>query len=295
LNLAAFKYRDVLKEFGGPIDRIVTAPTSIFGVKSYTANAFLIPSLVAQSSAMELFGNANGAGESSSPQIARYKAISEALERWAYQKTQPSSDAGRYGFDVEPSSTGLAAYPGLFRRDARPSAYLEAVERLSLMSWWEGHCDGVELPPLRDGIRGLRLRHPAPTGEVVVVYRRSPDKGFYCYAYGSAKTLAQAQTRAISELARTDYVLSRRFEKGVSEEPKHFFERRCVYFSTEAGHERFQERLRSKATKSPIAWAPVFDGEIVGPWSKYATVWRVAHRMPSMAYLDRTITDHLFW
>jgi len=99
----------------------------------------------------------------------------------------------------------------------------------------------------------------------------------------------------LGELKRADYVLSLRREKNQSEVPKFFFERRCLFFAGEEGHELFQARVRSKTTKSPYPWAPVFDGEIKGPWTKYTTVWRVARQMPSGRYLDESLDNFFFW
>ena len=41
-------------------------------------------------------------------------------------------------------------------------------------------------------------------------------------------------------------------------------------------------------------WKVLFDGELPGAWSKYATVWRVVPAMPSRDYLDPKSTC-FFW
>jgi len=91
---------------------------------------------------------------------------------------------------------------------------------------------------------------------VVIVYRKSPEAGHYSYGHAAGNTVAEAQERAISELARTNYVLTLRREKGITDTPKYFFERRCVFFSAEEGHELFQARVRSKETKPTLPWTP---------------------------------------
>jgi hypothetical protein len=295
VNLASLKYREVLKEFGGPIERVETRSITIFGVPVFQSNAFLVPGLVRQGAPKEVYGNANGTGESPLSQVARFKAISEALERWAHNTLWHSAEGKNYGFDIDPSSTGMSAYPGLFHRQARRGAVLEAVERLAILSWWEGHCAVSELPPMRDGIRALRVHHSGPKGEVVILYRKAPESGDYSYGQASGRTVAEAQARAVNELARTASVLELRREKGLTSVPKYFFERRCLFFATENGHELFQAKIKAKPTKSEIVWKPVFDGQIPGPWTKYTTVWRVAQPMPSRAFLDPTADDYFFW
>src|ERR1035437_876327 len=51
-----------------------------------------------------------GTGTDYSLSMARIKSICEAMERWAL-KIHSLGDCGSYGFNIDPSSTGLAAYP----------------------------------------------------------------------------------------------------------------------------------------------------------------------------------------
>src|SRR5262245_2351157 len=131
LNLAAIKYRNVLSEFGGPIAKVCSSPFSIYGRNTFQANAFLEPNLVPRKKTLELYGNADGTGSSDSPQVARYMAISEALERWAFHIEHDGPKAEKYGFRSDRSSNGMAAFPGFFKAQAREKARYEALERFA--------------------------------------------------------------------------------------------------------------------------------------------------------------------
>ena len=295
LNLAAIKYRNVLASFGGPIVRICSTPVSIFGRNTFQANAFLAPGLVPKRQPFEMYGNADGTGSSESPQIARYMAVSEALERWAFHIEHDGPNAERYGFRVDRSSNGMAAFPGLLKRQAQEKARYEALERFALISWWDCRIDADpvgNLPPVT-GIHALRLRHTADFGEVVVLYREARS-GHVSYGHAAAKTVAGAIAKAMVELARNEFVITYHKLRGGTDAVNHYFERRCLHFAGPEGHEEFRARLGTPATKPKPKWQPVFDGEIVGPWSQYATVWRTAVQMPTQDFLDRRL-NFFFW
>lgn len=292
-NLAALKYRNVLAEFGGPVARVCSAPFAIFGQNSFQANAYLAPGLVPRKSTFELYGNADGTGSSETPQVARYKAISEALERWAFYAHYDGPNAAKYGFKADRSSNGMAAFPGVVKVQSHRRARLEALERFALVSWWDGRISASEGPSPMPGINLLRLQHTAGFGEVVVVYRKSRS-GHVSYAHAAADTTAGAAARALVELARTEFVITCHKLRGGSDDVKHFFERRCLYFASPQGHEEFMSKVHSKPAKSAPKWDPVFDGEIPGPWSKYATVWRCAVKMPTLDFLDPRL-NFFFW
>lgn len=292
-NLAAIKYRNVLAEFGGPIARICSAPFAIYGSNSYQANAYLTPGLIARKPVQEIYGNADGTGSSESPQVARYIAISEAMERWAFHSEYDGPRAEKYGFKIDRSTNGMAAFPGLLKAQTQKRSRLEALERLALISWWDGRISGLLTSSPVPGVNVVRLRHSANFGEVVIVYRHARS-GHVSYGHAAADTIAGATARAMIELARNESVITYHKLRGGRDDVKDFFERRCLYFATPEGHEEFLAKLHSRPAKSPHPWDPVFDGEIVGPWSKYATVWRTAVRMPTLDFLDRRL-NFFFW
>lgn len=284
LTLAALNYRDVLSSSGGPIDRIDSSPVDVLGRKVHQAFAFLRPGLGAGRPQLTFYGNADGAGANESPQIARHMAVSEALERWAFHALAPSSQAAKYGFDVDHSTNGMAAFPGFFKGQARSRAYFEGLERWALVSWWAGHIEATS-EGTKFGVTALRLRHTADFGEVAVLYRRS-GSGHVSYGYSAGSSFKTAAARAAIELSRSEFVLSLYKLFGGSREVSNCFERRCLHFAGEAGFEQFQRRLATRPDKPRTEWSVLCDRELVGPWSKYATVWRVVPQMPTKDFLD---------
>jgi len=292
-SLAAIKYRNVLAEFGGPIAQVYSAPFAIYGSNSYQANAYLTPGLIPQKRVREIYGNADGTGSSSSPQIARYMAISEAMERWAFHTEYNGPRAEKYGFKADRSTNGMAAFPGLLKGQCQKRSRFEALERLALISWWDGRISASPTSSPAPGVNVLRLHHPADFGEAVIVYRYSRS-GHVSYGHAAARTVAGATARAMVELARNEFVVTYHKIRGGGDNVKDFFERRCLYFATPQGHEEFLAKIHSRPSKAAPQWEPVFDGEIIGPWSKYATVWRTAVRMPTLDFLDRRL-NFFFW
>lgn len=285
LSLAAINYRDIFTADGGPIERISSGSLDVLGRQAHQANAYLAPGLIRGKTELSVYGNADGTGASDSAQVARHMAISEALERWAFYEKSQGPDAAKYGFDVDSSTNGMAAFPGFFRSQARKRAYYEALERWALVSWWSGH---MRAAVVRDGLFGvtaLRLEHSANFGEVAILFRRSAA-GHVSYGYSAGSTFHSAAARAAVELARNEFVVGFYKVSNVVREVPNCFERRCLYFAGEEGHAEFLRRVFDRKPYRPAQWSVQFDGELPGPWSKFATVWRVMPEMPSRDYLD---------
>lgn len=288
LNLAAFRYRSVASA-GGPVARLELSDTEVLGRREFLANAFLQKGLADPPWTSEVFSPANGSGVSPSPMIARFMAISEAMERWAHWQQHQGPDRARFGFDVDPSSNGMAAFPGLWRRQARPSALMEAAERFNLLNWWEGHLAAAETATDWPGVRAGVICSAAP-GITVILFRRTAE-GFVAYGHGSAMSYAGACRKAAVEMERHAAVLTRFAiaHAGRITEPlspsAHASERRSLFFATNAGHEFFLERLRSGPRRPAPKPRMVFDGVVPGPWSRYADVWRVVYEPPSDRFL----------
>ena len=141
ISLAALRYRNVLAAHGGPVERIETGEFPVRSRRMFQANARLSPGLTRKRQ-MSIYSDADGTGTHRIASIARHMAVSEALERWAFHATVRSERAAEFGFDVDPSSNGMAAFPGVLRRNARRKAMLEAVERFCLIALWEGRAQG---------------------------------------------------------------------------------------------------------------------------------------------------------
>ncbi len=299
LSLAAYRYRNVLHSEGGPVARVVVREFPVFGRKMFQANVWLAEGLTPHRRKFSLYSDADGTGASGVPMVARYMAISEAMERWAFHAKVRAPDRELYGFHLDESSNGMAAFPGLFHSQVRKRAILEAVERASVLAWWEGLHDGEVRTTDWPGVNALVLPSPTGFGVTVIAFRASqPD--LFAYGHGAAESYFGACERAVMELSRHEYVLGlHRISKGVagttpSEAPTDLFERRALFFSTPEGHALFQERLQRKTHGPRYTAKTIHDTEIRGPWSRYATVWRVLLEPPSKTFLLKT-EKYFFW
>lgn len=296
LNLAPFKYRNVLAADGGPIAKIEFQESQIAGAPASEARAFLRHELLPDAHPVD----ADGAGTHASPLIARFMAISEAIERWALRALVASGDFARYGLDVDITSNGMAAFPGLFDWQARKRAYSEAIERHCLISWWEGILPTIPLafPGLKE--LGVEIVNPYSKHSIAILWKLC-DEQFYAFAFGYGDSIDNAVWRAGIELERAADILhhyhARNPEPTLQEIERidDIILRRMVYFSTRHGFKLFLQKLRN-APQCPPAQKPqvVFDGKIPGPWHKYATVWRVVFAPPTREHLADT-HDYFFW
>lgn len=293
MNLAPFRYRRVLSHLGGPIRSTECAMTTVMGHRVFQANAFLADGLRPVPPANVLFGNPDGTGTAERPMVARYKAISEALERWAHYATYHNGDRPRYGFDVDPSSNGMAAFPGIFGRQARRRAWGEAAERFALIGWWSGAIDAAPIDCPWPDVDAYCLENPVTTHSVVLLHTLADD-GVHAYGHGSGENPTEACMQAAVELSRSQYVLRRHLRRSQTEsapEVRSMLERRCLHFSTCDGHASVKERLGRKKWRS-AAVRVIYDGDIPGPWADYACVWRAVLEPASDAFLD---PRHLFF
>jgi hypothetical protein len=296
ISLAGFRYRNVLETEGGPVARIAVREFPVYGRRMYQANAWLSDKIVSQRKKFAIYSDADGTGTSEVAMVARYMAISETMERWAYRAKVRANDRELYGFDVDESSSGMSAFPGLFRTEARRRAQFEAVERASIIAWWEGVLDGEVRSTEWPGVSALVLPSPIGVGVTVVAFKQvRPD----CYAYGqgAASSFFGACERAVMELARSEYALSvRHVSQGLAVDaaPTDLFERRCLFFSSAEGHAMFQERIQRKITGPRFRSEIICDTEIEGPWTEYASVWRVLLRPATTGFMVNS-ERYFFW
>lgn len=301
LNLAPWRYRRIFSKQGGPITRIEFSEFPVLGQRCFQANAYLAPYLTGKPRPeLHLYSNADGTGTHLSPMVARYMAISESIERWAFHVKVRDFDRDLYGFDRDASSNGMAAYPGFFARQCRTRAYWEALERYGVVAWWAGRLAAHERPTKWPGVHAVQVEHPLGRGAMVILYKKCIPGDFYSYGHAAGRTFASASQRAAIELCRNEYVL-RSFRAthpgfGANDlsQIKDLFERRLIYFSLPDGHALFQERLRSRPERLAGRPKTIFDGQIIGPWTRYATVWRVAFELPTESYLEPKL-GFFFW
>jgi hypothetical protein len=294
LSLAALRYRNVLAEHGGPVERIESGVFPVCGRRMIQANARLTAGLTPERP-LSIYSDADGSGTHPRASVARHMAVSEALERWAFHSVVRSARAAEFGFDIDPSSNGMSAFPGLLRRHARRKAMLEAVERFSLIAWWEGRAEGRRFDTDWPGVSAVAI--DGPFGGVTVVAFGRTDYGGYAYGHAAEESFGAACERAVIELARHEWVLRSSwfsFVSGAKPAPADLFERRCLFFSSEEGHERFLQRVAQRPNGTMPRAAVVCDRDIPGPWAEFATVWRFALRPPSDAF-HRAGDDYFFW
>ena len=288
LSLAALRYRNVLASAGGPIERLEIADAKVLGERCFLANAYLAGELVGNREDRALYSRASGSGTDASPRVARFKAVAEASERWAHWQAHTGPERHKYGFDVDPSSNGLAAFPGLWRRQARVAAQMEATERFNLLNWWEGRLAALETETRWPGVRAAVICSQAP-GITVILFKRT-DAGFVAYGCAAAVDFDAACRKAAVEMERHAQVVTKfalahagriRDQLPASAHP---LERRSLFFALEEGHELFLARLRSPA-RAGAELKLVYDGPVPGPWTRYADVWRVVYAPPSRRFL----------
>ncbi len=292
VSLTALRFGAVFAEQGGPIDRLDTGEFPVLGRPFWLANAFLREALVVGKVAPAVFGLADGSGLAATPVAASRLAIAEALERWAYLAVFDGPRAATFGFHEDCSSNGMAASAGLFGRQAQMLARAEAIKHHTLVSWWDGRLPAEPIPSPFPGVEVVRLHHEAGPGEVVLLFRRTRTGYAYGHAYGAA--LGAALRQAALELARSEQVLAAYRVMGALVAPANFFERRVLHFAGEEGAEAFSRRLLAKPFKPSLPFRTLFDGEIPGPWARWATVWRCCPLMPTAEYLDPD-SDFFFW
>lgn len=285
LNLAPLRYRNVLAEDGGPIAHVETGRFPVRGQHIFLANVRLVPGCTRRGPRM-LFGDADGTGTDRVASVARHKAVSEAMERWAFHSLVKSERAEEFGFDLDPTTTGMSAFPGMLRRQARRSSVLEAVERYCLCAWWDGHMTARAIETDWPGVSALALEGPFG-GVTVIVYAHTPWGG-YVYGHAAEESFGAACEHAVVELARHEWVLRSAWLASVAGErmaPSNILERRCLFFASEEGHEVFQEHARARSGGKPPPVEVICDAHLPGPWEDYASVWRFALRPPSEGYL----------
>ena len=293
-SLAAFRYRNVLAVDGGPVDLIESRILPVCGRNMVQANARLSAGLVCKGES-SLFGDADGTGTHPLAKVARHMAVSEALERWAFHSTVRSDRAADFGFDVDPSSNGMAAFPGLLGRNARRNAMLEAIERFSLIAWWEGRARWRLFDTDWPGVSAVAI--DGPFGGVTVIAFSRTAYGMFAYGHAAEESFGAACEKAVVELARHERVLHAWWLAFVSGEkivPSDRFERRSLFFATEEGHGLFQRRVQDGVQACMPAATLACDRAIPGPWADYTTVWRFMLRPTSTDYLDGG-DNYFFW
>ncbi|MCC5838743.1 MAG: hypothetical protein JJT96_01360 [Opitutales bacterium] len=218
-----------------------------------------------------VFSAADGSGVGKTMFEARAKAVSEALERWAYYETRSGPDAGRYGYPVADSTKGMAAFPGLFASSARSRAMAEAYEHYAVDSWWSGAFEHWAVE--EDGFTLVFIRVPDYRGFVVLAIRRL-HSGVFAAAYGtgSARTRTAAVLSAKLEALRMETAL----ENADHPEKATGSEAALLRRASHRGFLAVRDRLNMPPWRAASAPRLLYDGPVNGPWQQFAHVWRYA-------------------
>ena len=299
MNLAPWKYRNILSDQRGPVASIETRRLP---VDLYEAYVHLDPKMqIERGEESSIYANRDGSGTHKYPHIARYKAISEALERWAFWVTVTSAQSAAFGFDKDPSTNGMAAYPGLFANQARESAVSEAYERFMLGEWWQGRAPAKLISESEvvhknfevNRVRSFEILGARDDWRAVLLEAKS-IRGFTTYGFACRPQLTQAIEAAKIELYRNLCVLER--AQSEAKEPTSLNEKRLVFFSRPGGHELFIAKLTESLKLNRPMQSPrlIVDREIKGPWSKYAHVWRCLFETDFEWYRSTRLEEFFF-
>lgn len=311
MNLSAWRYRNVYSEYGGPIQRIAVRQlpsSSLIQPDHYEAYAYLCDTYTGRECQGLLYGGAGGTGTSKHKNVACYKAISEALERWAFYELHQSKDMRQYGFDIEPTTTGMAAFPGLTKKHARDIARLEAIERWTVCAWWEGFIGARCDRSLTNGIDALFLDTPFERAHVSILHRKSDINGTHAYAFAAARSESESVSKALDELSRNLRILEDDANMVLFDGPYYggkgmsLNEKRLIFFATSDGYDVFSKRA-SLSMNANIddsvkgKWTPrvLIDREVIGPWSRYACVWRHIFEPVSDKHFDSNAGHYFFF
>lgn len=246
--------------------------------------------------ASAVYSNHHGTGSSRIPILAKYKALSEALERWAVTTCLNDPHLGSVtGMDIEPSSSGFAAFPRPLKRFARTHALNEACERWSLIGFWDGKLAAEPIPSelirkigegicrvTSDEMDGIVLSLPNLGRFATIVWTYGKNHS-PAYGFSARQSISDSIEASLIELFRNQFVAQRwtaQFSHSLNAEKAtlNLYDERFLYFISIDGQQSFLDKvhfakLRSKTENDP--GKPLVDKAVVGEWSRYAHVWRV--------------------
>ncbi|MEX0320730.1 MAG: hypothetical protein AB3N63_01080 [Puniceicoccaceae bacterium] len=277
LNLAPIRYALVSEE-GGPISKIEYGQTDYLGQMWQLSRATLQEDFQhPMGRSLCLFDPADGSGMATTRLEARAKAVSEALERWAFTETSAGPDAMFYGYPDSMSTKGMAAFPGIFPGQARRWAMAEAFEYYSVDAWWGGTLNHWIIN--REDATIVFINQPEFNGHIALAIRHLDLNNYVAsYGIGSGTTPEEAELKAQLEACRSQTILERRDATPVSARTKPILEQeqRLLELSSPEGFAMVKDRLASRPWLPAVQPKVIFDGPVKGPWNKYAHVWRYA-------------------
>ena len=134
-----------------------------------------------------LYSGFGGQGTAPSKTLAARKAICEVLERWAFEVAKNDSLLWHVGgFENDPNTNGMAAYPELWCSKVKEIAKAEAIERWAIQAWWAGEISARRFR-VNARVEGLTLLIKS-SFSVVIVWTTGEIR-----AYGFAAALSEAK------------------------------------------------------------------------------------------------------
>lgn len=222
-------------------------------------------------SSSQIYKNCDGSGTDQYKNIAVYKAISEALERLAFYELVEIAEK-EYLFDLNPTTTGMAAFPYLNCSLARRNAQNEGIERWAIHEFNRCHLPIINHHNKITGLNHYEIVTPFNLTKVSLLSYKSND--FYVYGFAGGRDLSHSFERALIELDRNIRVL-KKFYSQKQLPPNNINDKRILFFSTKEGFEYFNEKIKSSSNNIKNNNPKIIcDKELKGYWSSYTKVWR---------------------
>ena len=291
--MSAIRLLRFLNKERGPVTAITSVPyPSLWSARLWHSTATLHHSYVLPDSGRVLVSA--GSGWSPDREESQAKAVTEAVERWAYSLYQKNMcDAA---LDKDNTTTGFAALP-----EEAPaarlilSAYSEAVERWLISSIWDAadiplteteadpgvfrklfkKLDG-RLHCFRTRLKALGV--PVPVGETLefCLYIFETAQGGVVPGSACGGNWDIVSQRALTEVF-THATAFRRLEKQPSAAISNILERRLLRFGADpGGFVKVIERFRRGSGKIMPETPPViFSRQLPGPWNPEISIHRV--------------------
>ena len=247
------------------INKIVTIERSGF----FETNIYC--SHMCQNSENAIYSTSISSGTSETEKASVGIALSEYLERKAYDQISKSEKNKEFGFDLVRNTTGMAAHWWGFK--ARRNAKHEALERWTLHHWWNDLLSFERVKSSHPHRTILTKTYKQFKTTVVLICDYRKESGFF-YGFAAHKNYDKAYNKALVELDRNHRVLTYYYKK--KPELSEFREKRVVYFSSSEGFSEFAKKVRKNEFIKDLAYPELYlDKEIPGPWQKWRRVWRV--------------------
>lgn len=223
-------------------------------------------------------------GMDTSLEVATLKALSEFIERFAFQEGYKNSNP----YCMTDRSDGFAAFPKLdsnFKEETRENALNEAIERYAWATWWDNTDtrytitevslenkdfwgDSIDLILEVDdmlGIDSLKVISPNlnkfEDRQLLIIACELASGGVITGgACGKIENNPKTILRAVSELARHALALYRAEVENYT--PTSFYEKRLFFFASEEGFKIYKNRVDYNGDKSIDFTVLKIDSEI---------------------------------